>query len=78
MHAFHSNIISIYREKGKAWLDELPELMALDKDWAIHDAYLKKSRKLRDQLLQTSEADVFLHGDLHHDNIFCNPAMIGR
>lgn len=27
MTTFHSNIISIYGEKGKAWLDELPELV---------------------------------------------------
>jgi streptomycin 6-kinase len=25
---FHSNIINIYSEKGKAWLDELPELVS--------------------------------------------------
>lgn len=28
MNTFHSNIISIYGEKGKAWLDELPKLVA--------------------------------------------------
>lgn len=27
MNTFHSNIINIYGEKGKAWLDELPELV---------------------------------------------------
>ena len=27
MNAFHSNILNIYGEKGKAWLDELPELV---------------------------------------------------
>lgn len=47
-------------------------LAALDKDWAIPDAYLKKARKIQDQLLQTSETDIFLHGDLHHDNILQN------
>jgi streptomycin 6-kinase len=47
-------------------------LTALDKDWPIPDGYLKKARKLRDQLLQTSEPDVLLHGDLHHDNILQN------
>jgi streptomycin 6-kinase len=47
-------------------------LTALDKDWPIHDGYLQKAKKLRDQLLQTSEADVLLHGDLHHDNILQN------
>jgi streptomycin 6-kinase len=44
-------------------------LAALDKGWPIPEGYLKKAKKLRDQLLQTSEADVLLHGDLHHDNI---------
>ncbi len=34
--------------------------------------YLQKARKLREQLLQTSELDVLLHGDLHHDNILQN------
>ena len=47
-------------------------LTALDKDWPIPDEHLQKARKLRDQLLQTSEADVLLHGDLHHDNILQN------
>ncbi len=47
-------------------------LAVLDKDWAISDAYLKKARKLRDQLLQTAKPDVLLHGDLHHDNILQN------
>ena len=47
-------------------------LTAFDKDWSIPDGYLTKARKLRDQLLQTSEPDVLLHGDLHHDNILQN------
>lgn len=47
-------------------------LTALDKDWNIPKHYLQKARKLRDQLLQTSELDVLLHGDLHHDNILQN------
>lgn len=47
-------------------------LTALDKDWNIPDAYLTKSRQLRDQLLKTSAADALLHGDLHHDNILQN------
>ncbi|MFM8454769.1 MAG: aminoglycoside phosphotransferase family protein [Gammaproteobacteria bacterium] len=45
---------------------------ALDKDWNIPNHYLQKVRKLRDELLQTSETDVLLHGDLHHDNILQN------
>ena len=47
-------------------------LTALDRDWPIPDAYLKKARKLRGQLLQTAKPDVLLHGDLHHDNILQN------
>lgn len=47
-------------------------LTTLDKDWNIPKHYLQKARKLRDQLLQTSEVDVLLHGDLHHDNILQN------
>ncbi|KEI34590.1 streptomycin 6-kinase [Francisella sp. W12-1067] len=47
-------------------------LTALNKDWSIPDEHLQKARMLRDQLLQTSEADVLLHGDLHHDNILQN------
>jgi streptomycin 6-kinase len=27
MNPFHSNIISIYERKGKAWLNELPQLV---------------------------------------------------
>lgn len=50
----------------KDWLADL------DKDWNIPNHYLQKARKLRDQLLQTSGADVLLHGDLHHDNILQN------
>jgi len=28
MNTFHSNIINIYGEKGKAWLDELPAIVS--------------------------------------------------
>ena len=47
-------------------------LSALDKDLNIPNVYLKKARKLRDQLLKTADANVLLHGDLHHDNILQN------
>jgi streptomycin 6-kinase len=47
-------------------------LAVLDRDWNIPDAYLQKSRKIRDELLQNPEPDVLLHGDLHHDNILQN------
>lgn len=29
MNILHSNIINIYGEKGKAWLDELPQLVSV-------------------------------------------------
>lgn len=44
-------------------------LLVLDKNWDIPIPYLEKARKLRDRLLITSESEVLLHGDLHHDNI---------
>ena len=47
-------------------------LTALDKDLNIPNEYLKKARNLRDQLLKTADANVLLHGDLHHDNILQN------
>ena len=50
----------------KNWLE------ALDKHWNIPHKYLQKARKLRYQLLKTKGADVFLHGDLHHNNILKN------
>jgi streptomycin 6-kinase len=50
----------------KDWLE------ALDGDLEMPLQTLQKSREIRDQLLQTSEPDVLLHGDLHHDNILQN------
>lgn len=47
-------------------------LTALDKDLNIPNEYLKKARKLQDQLLKTADVNVLLHGDLHHDNILKN------
>jgi streptomycin 6-kinase len=47
-------------------------LSALDRNQDIPDVYLQKAKKLRDQLLQTTGADVLLHGDLHHDNVLQN------
>ncbi|RUP38092.1 MAG: streptomycin phosphotransferase [Acinetobacter sp.] len=47
-------------------------LTALDRDWPIPDAYLKKARELKNQLLQSPASDALLHGDLHHDNILQN------
>ena len=47
-------------------------LEVLDKEYDIPINYLQKARHLRDQLLQTTEKEVLLHGDLHHDNILKN------
>jgi streptomycin 6-kinase len=47
-------------------------LAVLDKDWGIPTKYIQKARVLRDNLLKTSENEVLLHGDLHHDNILQN------
>lgn len=38
MNAFEKNILNIYREKGKAWLAELPELVQqLANHWSLSD-----------------------------------------
>jgi len=50
----------------KDWLE------ALDGDLEIPVHTLQKAREIRDKLLKTAEADVLLHGDLHHDNILQN------
>jgi streptomycin 6-kinase len=50
----------------KDWLE------ALDGDLKIPVQTLQKAREIRDQLLRTAIPDVFLHGDLHHDNILQN------
>lgn len=50
----------------KDWLE------ALDGDLEIPVHTLQKARKIRDNLLKTAEADILLHGDLHHDNILQN------
>ncbi|MDA8561529.1 streptomycin phosphotransferase [Gammaproteobacteria bacterium] len=47
-------------------------LKVLDTDLFIPNNILLKARALRDQLLITSNKEVLLHGDLHHDNILKN------
>lgn len=47
-------------------------LAALDKEWDIPDHYLIKARELRDKISHINSPEVFLHGDLHHDNILQN------
>jgi len=50
----------------KNWLE------ALNMHWNIPQKYMQKARKLSHQLLKTQGKDVFLHGDLHHNNILKN------
>jgi streptomycin 6-kinase len=44
-------------------------LTALDKPCDQLGLSLIKARTLRDELLNTTDAPILLHGDLHHDNI---------
>lgn len=44
-------------------------LKTLDNNLDIPDSILSKSRRLRDNLLSSTDKEVLLHGDLHHDNI---------
>jgi len=48
------------------------QLKALDKEWDLPKIYLQKARMLRDILLQSTESQILLHGDLHHENILQN------
>lgn len=48
------------------------QLKVLDKEWDLPKAYLQKARVLRDQLLQSTEPQILLHGDLHDENILQN------
>lgn len=51
----------------------LPELLqTLDHITGIPNAILNKAKKLRDQLLASTDKTVLLHGDLHHDNLLKN------
>lgn len=44
-------------------------LKTLDNKLDIPDSILSKSKTLRDNLLGSTDKEVLLHGDLHHDNI---------
>jgi streptomycin 6-kinase len=44
-------------------------LSVLDTEVPIPPHYLEKAHAFKNQLLETSDAPVLLHGDLHHDNI---------
>ena len=39
------------------------------RNWGMLVTYLKKAKLLRDNLLETQDKPILLHGDLHHDNI---------
>ncbi len=47
-------------------------LAALDKPCEQLGQSLIKARTLRDELLNTTDAPILLHGDLHHDNILAH------
>jgi streptomycin 6-kinase len=47
-------------------------LEVLDNKLDLPNKYLQQARYLKDQLLKTSNKEVLLHGDLHHDNIISN------
>ncbi len=47
-------------------------LAALDKPCEQLGQNLIKARTLRDELLNTTDAPILLHGDLHHDNILAH------
>ncbi len=40
-----------------------------DARWNIPQKYISKAREMRDILLESTQQEVLLHGDLHHDNI---------
>lgn len=48
------------------------QLKILDKEWDLPNTYLQKVRTLRDKLLERTEPQILLHGDLHHENILQN------
>lgn len=41
MKIFAQNIINLYSEKGKQWLDDLPKLVAKVKEDGCDDSYFK-------------------------------------
>ncbi len=47
-------------------------LETLNTDYEIPRQYLNKARIIFDKLIQTSNKQVLLHGDLHHNNILKN------
>lgn len=49
-------------------------LAYLDQEWDIPKSHLHKARTLKNVLLNTSNEEVLLHGDLHRDNILSHGA----
>lgn len=44
-------------------------LKLLENDWNLPQQYLVKARSLSKQLLATTQTNILLHADLHHENI---------
>lgn len=44
-------------------------LSLLDQSWPIPESALQLARNLRDELFRTTDVEIILHGDLHHENI---------
>ncbi len=79
--AIASEVIRILHSIPKINLKEFPTindwLTSLDTDYEILKQHLPRARTLRDELLNTMDTPILLHGDLHHDNIlFCHPECI--
>lgn len=47
-------------------------LKTLNKNYSIPTQYINKAKEILNQLIQTSDKQVLLHGDLHHENILKN------
>ena len=57
----------------KSSFSSLEEWFApLEKQWLELESYLIKGRFLKELLLKSQLTNVFLHGDIHHDNILCH------
>ncbi len=73
-----SGIINKLHQAPKPASNDFPPikdwLVSLDKPYAIFEEYLVKARVLRNELLNTMETSILLHGDLHHENILAHGA----
>jgi streptomycin 6-kinase len=77
MNIFHSNITNIYREKGQAWLNELPELVtAISSKLDLHD--LKEVTNLTyNYVLSGFQADnpIILKLGLDNEALACTQVL---